>query len=197
MKLLGISLVIVTNAAGGLNPSFNIGDFMIISDHVSVAGMGGVNPLIGPNMNELGPRFPPVSDAYDFDARVVAAKTALELGLETSLREGVYSFVGRGIALISRFLRDACKADCVGMSTVPEVVAAKHCGLKVLGLSLITNKVSVGRGRSAIEAARGDNTLIAGDELAVASHSEVLETSKARSLIFVEWVKKLIPQLTV
>jgi purine-nucleoside phosphorylase len=94
MRLLGATTLIVTNAAGGLNPTFSIGDIMVISDHVSFAGMGGANPLIGPNVDELGPRFPATSDAYDFSLRVQAIKSALKAGVSPdNLREGIYTFV--------------------------------------------------------------------------------------------------------
>jgi purine-nucleoside phosphorylase len=112
----------------------------------------------------------------------------------TGLREGTYVFV-TGPSFESRaearFLRDAVKADCVGMSTIPEVVVAKHAGLKVLGISMITNNVSVSHGRSAIKHVAG----IAeekGDESIVASHEEVLATSKERSVVFTSFVKTII-----
>jgi purine-nucleoside phosphorylase len=196
MRLLGADKLIVTNAAGGLNPNFNVGDFMIIQDHVSFAGMAGQNPLIGPNIHELGTRFPPVSDSYDFELRVLAAKAALELQLD-GLREGTYTFVcgpSFETRAEARFLRDGLKGDCVGMSTIPEVIVAKHCGLKVLGISMITNKVSVGKGRSAIDYVKGIQQTL-DDELTVASHEEVLETSKERSVIFTNYVKKIISLL--
>ncbi|KAJ3309088.1 hypothetical protein HDV04_000510 [Boothiomyces sp. JEL0838] len=200
MRQLGVQNLIVTNAAGGLNKDFKVGDFMIIKDHVSFAGMAGQNALIGHNIEQLGPRFPPVSDAYDFDLRVIAAQVGFDLGLESTLREGIYTFVAGPsfeTRAEARFLRDALHGDCVGMSTVPEVIVAKHCGLKVLGLSLITNKVSVGYGRSALEHVRnkGGSSAMADDELNLASHEEVLETSKVRSIVFTDYVRKIIKSL--
>ncbi|EGF83310.1 hypothetical protein BATDEDRAFT_15498 [Batrachochytrium dendrobatidis JAM81] len=190
MKLLGASTLMVTNAAGGLNPDFKIGDIMIIADHVSFAGLAGQNPLIGPNMDEFGTRFPPVSGAFDFDLRVLTVKAAHECNIPLEyLREGTYTFVSGPsfeTRAEARFLRDALRADCVGMSTIPEVVVAKHAGMKVLGLSLITNKVSVGRGRSAL------NGNAVNDELQLASHAEVLATSTERSQDFQRLVQKIV-----
>ncbi|KAL2918235.1 Purine nucleoside phosphorylase [Polyrhizophydium stewartii] len=195
MQLLGATTLIVTNAAGGLNANFRVGDVMLIADHVSFAGLAGQNPLIGPNVEAFGPRFPPVSGAYDFDLRVLAVRAAHASGIPLEcLREGTYVFVtgpSFETRAEARFLRDYVKADCVGMSTVPEVVVAKHCGLRVLGISLITNKVAVGRGRSAlaaglravgaVEAAAAAGASEEGDELQLASHAEVLATSAQRS----------------
>lgn len=204
MKLMGIEQLIVTNASGGLNPGFNVGDFMIISDHVSLAGFGGQNPLVGPNLDAFGPRFPPVSSAYDFEMRVKASMAACVLNIQDTVREGVYTFVmgpSFETRAEARFLRDYCGGDCVGMSTVPEVIAAKHCGITVLGLSLITNKVSSGVGRSAMKEGQQrlglDFTVkeASGDEMLLASHEEVLETSKARSLIFLNWVIEIIKRI--
>lgn len=93
-KLLGVGTLIVTNAAGGLNKTYQIGDLVILCDHLSFAGLGGCNPLIGRNIPEFGPRFPPVSDAYDVGLRILAFKAAVAAGIELdSVREGVYSFV--------------------------------------------------------------------------------------------------------
>eukprot|EP00842_Homolaphlyctis_polyrhiza_P005090 jgi/Hompol1/5582/HPOL_004556-RA len=205
MKLLGVSTLIVTNAAGGLNPTFNVGDIMLIADHVSMAGFGGFNALIGPNIEQFGVRFPPVSDAYDFDLRVTAVKAAHASGIPANiLREGTYTFVAGPsfeTRAEARYLRDAAKADCVGMSTVPEVIAARHAGIRVLGISLITNKVSVGKGRSAIAAgsielgltpAETQHDNVHDDELQVASHHEVLETSAARAVDMQRLVKKIV-----
>ena len=196
MKLLGCTHLIVTNAAGGLNSSYNIGDFMIIKDHVSFAGMAGQNPLIGSNIPEFGERFPPISAAYNFDLRVLACRAANDLALK-GIREGIYgyltgpSFETRAEA---RFLRDGLHVDCVGMSTVPEVVTAIHCGLKVLGISLITNKVSVAKGRSALAFVNGTEDEEA-EEMVLASHQEVLETGKQRSTVLVGYVKRIVALL--
>lgn len=136
---LGIETLIVTNAAGGLNPSFHAGDLMLITDHIGLMAMTGNNPLWGPNDASLGPRFPALNKAYDPALRHLAIRVAAGLGLE--LRQGVYVGLG-GPAFESpaevRFLR-LIGGDATGMSTVPEVLVARHAGLCVLGLSGITN----------------------------------------------------------
>jgi purine-nucleoside phosphorylase len=197
MKLLGVSHLIVTNAAGGLNREYQVGDFMIIKDHASFAGMAGQNPLIGENLREFGDRFPPASAAYSFDLRVLAARASVSMNL-TGIREGIYGYVigpSFETRAEARFLRDGLGADCVGMSTIPEVICACHCGMKILGLSLITNKVAVGMGRSALAFVRGEN-VETDDESQVASHAEVLETSKNRSIVFTKFVKTIVNLLS-
>jgi purine-nucleoside phosphorylase len=139
MQVLGIEILIVTNAAGGLNPDFGAGDVMLINDHINLIGMGGLNPLRGPNLEAFGPRFPDMSEPYDPRLRALAGQAAAGAGV--SLREGVYvclagpSFETRADL---RFLR-LIGADAVGMSTVPEVTIARHGGTRVLGLSGISN----------------------------------------------------------
>lgn len=136
MKLMGINKLIVTNAAGGINLNFEPGDFMIISDHINLTGH---NPLRGENIEEFGPRFPDMSQAYDLELISKAEQVAAELGILT--RKGIY--VGLGgpnyeTPAEIRFLRYS-GADAVGMSTVPEVITANHMGIRVLGISCITN----------------------------------------------------------
>lgn len=139
MQFLGIHTVIITNAAGGLNLSFRAGDVMLISDHINIVGMAGQNPLRGPNDSSFGTRFPDMSQAYDPALRALAHRVALANGIE--LREGVYICLA-GPSFESpadvRFLR-IIGADAVGMSTVPEVIVARHGGLRVLGLSGVSN----------------------------------------------------------
>ncbi len=134
MERLGIEILVVTNAAGGVNPDFNAGDVMLITDHLNLLGMTGSNPLMGPNYDELGPRFPDMSQAYDRPLAQMARQAAAEAGI--LLREGVYAGLSgpsfEGPADL-RFLRLA-GADAVGMSTVHEVIVARHGGLRVLGL---------------------------------------------------------------
>jgi purine-nucleoside phosphorylase len=135
-KRLGARILIVTNAAGGLNPGYSAGDIMLITDHMNFIG---VNPLVGENDEKIGPRFPDMTDAYDRDLQAVARKVAKAAG--QPLREGVYAAViGPSLETSAerRFLRLA-GGDAVGMSTVPETIIAKHCGLKVLAFSIITN----------------------------------------------------------
>lgn len=143
MQMLKIEILVVTNAAGGINPDFVPGDVMLITDHLNLAGMAGLNPLIGPNLDEIGPRFPDMSQAYDrllLDLARAAAKQA-----DVPLREGVYAGLsGPSFETPAdlRFLRVA-GADAVGMSTVPEVTVARHGGMRVLGFSGISNKANL------------------------------------------------------
>lgn len=139
MQALGAEILIVTNAAGGLNPDFSPGEVMLIRDHVNLIGMAGLNPLRGPNLERFGPRFPDMSRAYDPELRQLARAVALEA--DVPVREGVYIALGGPnfeTPADVRFLR-AIGVDAVGMSTVPEVVVARHGGMRVLGLSGISN----------------------------------------------------------
>lgn len=135
MKLLGIEYIFVSNAAGGCNPSFKVGDLMIIKDHICTHP----NPLIGPNMDEFGPRFPDMTCPYDLG--MIAKAREIAAGMGITLQEGVY-FSSTGPTYETpaevRFYR-AVGADALGMSTAPEVIVARHCGLKVFGMSVITN----------------------------------------------------------
>ncbi len=143
MQKLEIGTLIVTNAAGGINPDFAPGDVMLITDHLNLAGMSGLNPLIGPNLNEFGPRFPDMSQAYDRPLADLARRAASEAGIP--LREGVYAGLsGPSFETPAdlRFLRVA-GADSVGMSTVPEVTVARHGNMRVLGFSGISNKANL------------------------------------------------------
>lgn len=143
MQTLKMETLVVTNAAGGINPDFVPGDVMLITDHLNLAGMAGLNPLIGPNLNEFGPRFPDMSQAYDRELAALARRVAAEQGI--SLREGVYvGLSGPSFETPAdlRFLRMA-GADAVGMSTVPEVTVARHGGMRVLGFSGISNKANL------------------------------------------------------
>lgn len=136
MKELGIQVLLVSNACGGLNPLFKAGDLMMITDHINLLGD---NPLRGKNDDSLGPRFPDMYNCYDKDLISLAEKTALELGIK--LHKGVYvSVAGPNLETAAeyRFLR-TIGADVVGMSTVPEVIAAAHQGTKVLGFSIVTD----------------------------------------------------------
>jgi purine-nucleoside phosphorylase len=156
---LGIELLIVTNAAGAVNPDFVPGDLMLITDHLNLIGMAGLNPLRGPNLKELGPRFPDMGQAYDRQLAELARQAAA--GEKIDLREGVYvCLAGPSFETPAdlRFLH-SIGVDAVGMSTVPEVTVARHAGTRVLGISTISNKANL-----------DGNTLT--------THEEVLEAGK-------------------
>jgi purine-nucleoside phosphorylase len=143
MQRLGVEILIVTNAAGAINPGFEPGDVMLITDHISMIGMAGLNPLRGPNIDMLGERFPDMSQAYDRNLMTLAREASRSAGVP--LRDGVYiGLSGPSFETPAdlRFLRDI-GADSVGMSTVPEVIVARHARIRVLGLSGISNKANL------------------------------------------------------
>jgi len=159
MQRFGIEILIVTNAAGGVNPAFAAGDVMLITDNLNLIGMTGQNPLSGPNLDEIGPRFPDMSQAYDGALCDLVRSLAKKENMV--LREGVYAGLS-GPSFESpadlRFLH-LIGTDAVGMSTVPEVIVARHGGMRVLGLSGISNKANL-------------------DGSMVTTHEEVLEAGR-------------------
>ena len=135
LAVLGVKFLFVSNAAGAANPDYRVGDLVIIRDHISMFP----NPLIGPNLEEMGPRFPDMTCAYDLELQALADSCAAEMGI--TLQKGVY-FGSTGPTYETpaevRFYRTV-GADLLGMSTVPEVIVARHCGLRVFGMSVVTN----------------------------------------------------------
>lgn len=160
MHLLGLEIIIVTNAAGAINPAFRPGDVMLITDHINIMGMAGFSPLRGPNESSFGARFPDMSQAYDRDLQARALAAAQQAGV--LLHQGVYTCLG-GPSFETPadlcFLR-LIGADAVGMSTVPEVIVARHGGVRVLGLSGISNAANL-------------------DGSTITTHEEVLAAGKA------------------
>ncbi len=136
MHLLGVKQLLLTNAAGGVNLNFAPGDLMLISDHINFSGS---NPLIGPNADEFGPRFPDASDVYTARLRKLILAEAEKNGI--ALRQGVYMmFSGPSFETPAEIrMARIMGADAVGMSTVPEALAAAHCGMEVMGISCISN----------------------------------------------------------
>ncbi len=176
MQRLGIEILVVTNAAGAVNPAFEPGDLMLITDHLNLIGMAGVSPLRGPNLDILGPRFPDMSQAYDRALNDLARGSAREQKLV--LREGIYAcLAGPSFETPAdlRFLRGA-GADAVGMSTVPEVTVARHGGQRVLGISGISNKANL-------------------DGNTVTTHEEVLQAGQQIAPKLVNLIRGVIHKL--
>ena len=143
MQRMGVEILVVTNAAGAVNPDFAPGELMLIIDHINLLGMAGLTPLRGPNLDTFGPRFPDMSQAYDRELMNLAREVAREG--EIPLHEGIYICLG-GPSFETpadlRFLK-GIGVDAVGMSTVPEVTIARHGGMRVLGVSGISNKANL------------------------------------------------------
>lgn len=173
MKLMGVTELIVTNAAGGVNTRFNPGDLMIITDHI---GLFCPSPLRGPNIDRFGPRFPDMSYAYDRDLMKTALQCADDLGIQ--VQNGVYVFTQGPMFETPAEIRAIriLGGDAVGMSTVPEVIVANHCGIKVLGISCISN----------MAAGVLDQPL---------SHDEVMETGDRVREKFISLVKEIIDRI--
>lgn len=170
MKAIGVEQLIVTNAAGGINNEFEAGDLMLIQDHLNLTGK---NPLIGPNLDEFGPRFPDMTEAYSKSLQSLAKSVAVEHGV--NLVEGVYAgMLGPSYETPAeiRFL-NTIGASAVGMSTVPEVITARHSGIEVLGISCISN-------------------LAAGISPNVLTHDEVMETTEKSKKQFLKLIKEII-----
>lgn len=202
--LLGVQTMIFTNAAGGLNPEYAVGDIVCLNDHINLAGLVGFHPLRGPNEDEFGVRFPALSDAYDIKLRQLAHRSWRELRQQTPSRrqmhEGVYAFV----AGPSYETRAECRmlrmlgGDLVGMSTVPEIIVARHSGMKVLAFSLVTNKAVLE------PTTRADDPKLQGlspEELEAylsrgrAEHEEVLEAGRVAALDMQGLVQRIVSAL--
>ncbi len=170
---LGVESLIVTNAAGGLNPQFDPGDVMLITDHINLSGD---NPLLGPNLDRFGPRFPPMTDAYDPGLRAAALEAAEQTGV--GLRQGVYIMLS-GPSYETRAemrMLQGLGGDAVGMSTAHEVIVARHAGTRVLGFSLVTNKAT-------------------DDVETGATHEEVIEMGRVGAERLVRLLADLLPRL--
>ncbi len=173
MKKLGVETLVLTNAAGGINTSFKQGALMAISDHINYSGS---NPLIGPNLHEFGPRFPDASECYNKALRKALIEKAKKAGIE--LHEGVYiMFSGPSYETPAEIrMARVMGADAVGMSTVPEALAAAHCGMKTVGISCITN-------------------MAAGILDAPLVHTEVMETANRVKATFIKLLDILISEV--
>lgn len=136
MKMLGAKILVLTNASGGINPSFAAGDFMMLTDHISLFAP---NPLVGPNIEELGTRFPDMTSVYDGELQEILARTAKENGIE--LKKGIYAqLTGPSFESPAEIrLLHQLGADAVGMSTVVEAIAANHMGMRICGISCVCN----------------------------------------------------------
>ncbi|HWR36743.1 MAG TPA: purine-nucleoside phosphorylase [Clostridia bacterium] len=171
--LMGLKAVILTNAAGGINPKYGQGALVLLTDHINLQG---ANPLSGPNEERFGPRFPDMSEAYTKAFREIALEEAKSLGID--LQQGVYAaLAGPSYETPAeiRYLR-AIGADLVGMSTVPEVIVARHMGLKVMAISCVTN-------------------MAAGLSDHIINHEEVLETGKRVRGVFLALLTRTIPRI--
>jgi purine-nucleoside phosphorylase len=179
MKALGARILLVTNAAGGLNRTFDVGDLMLIEDHINVLGWGGQNPLTGPNDDKLGPRFPPMADSYDPDLLRLAEEASAACNVP--VQKGVYivlagpTFETRAeLRLLSQW------GDAVGMSTVPEVIVARHGEgpgkMRVLGISNITN-------------------LALPDSKETANHEEVLREGQKSGPRFIKLIREIVKRI--
>jgi len=180
MKLFGIESIIATSAGGGLNKAIQVGDIMVLSDHIYLPGFACQNPLRGPHDDRFGPRFFPTNDLYNVTYRRIARKVGFKLRLEGLIREGVYAMVGgpnyETVAEL-KMLREL-GVDCVGMSTIPETMVAHQCGIKVFACSLITNQCIAEYGT--------------GLEI---KQSEVLETCRRRAPDLKRFIIELIQRM--
>ncbi|KAF2484552.1 nucleoside phosphorylase domain-containing protein [Neohortaea acidophila] len=208
-RVLGCQTMLLTNAAGGLNPDYSVGDLLCLNDHLNFVGVAGFHPLRGPNDDDFGVRFPPLSDAYDLRLRQLAHKAWRDIQSEHSskgsastrrMHEGVYAFLSgptyetRAECRMLRLLG----ADVVGMSTVPEIIVSRHSGMRVLAFSLVTNKAVLE------PTVRADDPAVQGlseEEMdaylrrGMADHTEVLEEGRLAAIDMQSLVMKVVSGL--
>nr|POE65179.1 purine nucleoside phosphorylase [Quercus suber] len=203
-KVLGVKTMLLTNAAGGLNPDYSVGDIVCLNDHLNLAGLVGFSPLRGPNDEEFGVRFPALSDAYDIALRQAAHRAWRDIRQQApsgrSLHEGVYAFVAGPTyetRAECRMLRQL-GADVVGMSTVPEIVVARHGGMKVLAFSLVTNKAVL---EPAVRADAPELHGLSAEALEAhlssgsANHAEVLEAGRQAAMDMQGLILRIVSEM--
>ncbi|XP_077291648.1 purine nucleoside phosphorylase isoform X1 [Arctopsyche grandis] len=180
MKLLGVHYLVATNAAGGLNPNFKVGDIMLVQDHINLMGFAGNNPLQGPNDERFGPRFPPMNKAYSKELIQVAKEIAKELDIDSIMREGVYTCLGGpNFETVSELkMLKMLGVDAVGMSTVHEVITARHCDMTVFAFSLITNECVM-------------DYYSSGE----ANHEEVMDVGKLQQKTLCKFIYKIVQHI--
>jgi len=180
MKLVGVTHLIATNAAGGLNPNYKVGDIVIVKDHINIMGFAGNNPLQGPNDTRFGPRFPPMNKAYDRKLIEFAMQIADEMGMKDEVHEGVYTCLGgpnyETVAELK--MLKILGVDAVGMSTVHEVVTARHCDITAFAFSIITNKC-----------------VTEYESMEEACHAEVVDVGTRRQAILSQLVYKMVKKI--
>ncbi|XP_047360809.1 purine nucleoside phosphorylase isoform X1 [Vespa velutina] len=180
MKLIGVTHLIATNAAGGLNPTYQVGDIMIMKDHVNLMGFAGNNPLQGPNDDRFGPRFPLMNKAYNTELIKIGEEVASEMGINDIVHKGVYTCLGgpnfETVAELK--MLQIFGVDAVGMSTVHEVIIARHCDLTVFAFSLITNLCSTDY-----------------DDHSEINHEQVIDVGKTRQPILHEFISKIVMRI--
>jgi len=183
MKLLGVSKLVVTNAVGGINPELQVGDIMIVKDHINMFGLAGESPLRGPNDLFFGPRFFSINNMYSPRLRQLAAEAASETGIEDTVKEGVITISGgpnyESVAELKMFA--SLGVDCVGMSSIPECIVAHHCGIEVLAFSLVTNQCKLD---------------IENHNSAPPDHQEVLDSAEAKKKDLEAFVTKLVEKMS-
>jgi purine-nucleoside phosphorylase len=182
MRLVGANTLVVTNAVGSINPQYQVGDIMLVCDHINMFGLAGNSPLRGPNDESFGPRFFALNGLYDSRLRQLARQAAQEVGIEETLREGVLTITGgpnyESVAELKMFA--GLGVDCVGMSSIPESLVAHHCGMKVLAFSLVTNQCHL------------DPVL---HSSAAPNHQEVLDAADAKKGDLKKFVSKFVENL--
>lgn len=175
MKAIGVKALIVTNACGGMNKEFAPGDLMLIEDHINFTG---ANPLIGPNLDEFGPRFPDMSQAYNRELINLAEEVAKKIDIK--VQKGVYVAISGPNYMSPAELKMLARigADAVGMSTVPETIVANHAGMKVLGISLVTD-------------------MAIGEELEPLTHEQVVAVAEKSKYKFMDLVQNILKEVTL
>jgi len=182
MKMVGVTHLIVTNAVGGINPAYQVGDIMLVKDHINMLSLAAESPLRGPNDESFGPRFFSINELYNKKWRNLAKEAAKEVGISSTVREGVLTISGgpnyESVAELKMFTM--LGVDCVGMSSIPESLVAHHCGMSVLAFCLITNQCHLD---------------IESHTSAAPNHQEVLDAAEEKKNDLKQFVTALVEKM--